>query len=444
MNQSRLLYAISTFSFFAFFLFVCLFVPVNAQSTTTTDGSNDSPTERRQYIRGWRGQSNDLQQKIQALGSTSSAVVPLPVLFGVELSNLRTDFGDPRSNGRTHIGNDIMAPRGTPIVSPTPAVVLRIGTGPGEGNYVYTANPGGETFVYMHLDTFGEGVTQGTVLEKGSIIGYVGNTGNASGGAPHLHFEIHTSGGMATDPYTRINATFSLEEKMRYITNIFSTHKDQSTFAQLMASTFASTFLEATARGISYPEAIKNNLTSLPAPLPPVATSLPSGDLELGSKGSEVVQLQQYLIARNTGPYALRLSQAGATGNFGPMTEAALIEYQVSANIVPSDGYYGPTTRSHVKTNPAPTPTTPSQTTILTRDLSLQSTGEDVRTLQKFLNKQGYIVSSSGAGSLGAETTFFGSATQAAVIRFQSANNINPAVGYVGPITRKLITSFGI
>lgn len=448
MNQSRLLYVISTLSFFTLFLFVCLFVPVNAQSTTTTDGSNDSPTERRQYIRGWRGQSNDLQQKIQALGSTSSTIVPLPVLFGVELSNLRTDFGDPRSNGRTHIGNDIMAPRGTPIVSPTPAVVLRIGTGSGEGNYVYTANPGGETFVYMHLDTFGEGVTQGTVLEKGSVIGYVGNTGNASGGAPHLHFEIHTSSGMATDPYTRVNATFSPEEKMRYITNIFSTHKDQSTFAQLMASTFASTFLEATARGISYPEAIKNNLTSLPLPSSPVITSLPPGDLELGSKGVEVVQLQQYLIARNTGPYALRLSQAGATGNFGPMTEAALIEYQVNANIVPSDGYYGPTTQSHVKaspaTNPAPTPTTPTQTTVLMRDLSLQSTGEDVRTLQKFLNKQGYIVSSSGAGSLGAETTFFGPATQAAVIKFQSANNINPAVGYVGPITRKLITSFGI
>ena len=130
------------------------------------------------------------------------------------------------------------------------------------------------------------------------------------------------------------------------------------------------------------------------------------------------------------------------------MTEAALIEYQVNANIVPSDGYYGPTTQSHVKaspaTNPAPTPTTPTQTTVLMRDLSLQSTGEDVRTLQKFLNKQGYIVSSSGAGSLGAETTFFGPATQAAVIKFQSANNINPAVGYVGPITRKLITSFGI
>lgn len=436
---------VSALSFFAAFLLLSITIVANAQTATSTDGSNDSPTERRQYIRGWRGQSNELTQKIQALGTTPSVVIPIPVLFGVELSNLRTDFGDPRSNGRTHIGNDIMAPKGTPVVSPTAAVVLRTGVGSGEGNYVYTANPGGETFVYMHLDTFGEGVTQGAVLEKGSIIGYVGNTGNASGGAPHLHFEIHNSSGTAVDPYTRINAMFSLEEKMQYLTKVFSVNQNTNALAQVLVNNFRSVFTQANSLSIAFPEVIKSYLASSPQPTAPAPTQPPLGDLELGSKGNGVVSLQQYLIARKTGPHAVRLAQAGATGNFGPMTQLALVEYQVSTGITPADGYYGAVTRSQVEANPIlnQTPTTPlpTSTTSLTRDLTLNAVGEDVRKLQQFLNRNGYMVSSSGAGSVGLETTFFGPATRAAVIKFQTAKGISPSVGYVGPITRSMIGS---
>jgi peptidoglycan hydrolase-like protein with peptidoglycan-binding domain len=431
-------------SFFVSFLLLSATIVVNAQMATSTDGSNDSVTERRQYIRGWRGQSNELTQKIQALGSTMSVVVPIPVLFGVELSNLRTDFGDPRSNGRTHIGNDIMAPKGTPVVSPTPAVVLRTGVGSGEGNYVYTANPGGETFVYMHLDTFGEGVTQGAVLEKGSVIGYVGNTGNASGGAPHLHFEIHNSSGTAVDPYTRINAMFSLEEKMQYLTKLFSVHQNTNALALVLVSNFRSVFSQATSLGVSFPEVIKTYLVSNPSVVTPIINPTQPGDLELGAKGNAVVTLQQYLIARKTGPQAIRLAQAGATGNFGPMTQSALIEYQVNAGITPADGYYGAVTRARVEATPIlnQTPTTPlpTSTISLTRDLTLNAVGEDVRKLQQFLNRSGYTVSSSGAGSVGLETTFFGPATRAAVIKFQIGKGITPAVGYVGPITRSALS----
>lgn len=433
------------FSFFSFPVFAF------AQTATTTDGSNDSAAQRSQYIRGWRGQSSDLQQKIQALGSTISAVVTVPVLFGVELGNLRSDFGDARSNGRTHLGNDLMAVKGTPIVSPTAAVVLRTGVGTGEGNYVYTANPGGETFVYMHLDRFGEGVVAGTVLEKGSLIGYVGNTGNASGGAAHLHFEIHDSNGTAMDPYPRINGTLSVQEKMQYLTKIFSITSDQNALASFLVTNFRSAFNQATSLGIAFPDVIKTYLTSLPTTPPPGGTNLPLGDLALGSKGSDVIKLQQYLIARNTGPHALRLSQAGATGNFGSMTQSALIEYQQSVGISPADGYYGVTTRSKVESSPITSPVTPTPTIPIptgsisfSRDLSLNSVGEDVRVLQRFLNTHGYTVAVSGAGSLNAETTYFGPATKAAVIRFQLANNIVPAVGYVGQITRGAITSTGI
>ena len=445
---------VSAFSALTFFLLASFTAPVIAQSTTTTDGSNDSTTERRQYIRGWRGQSNGMQQQISALGSSITVSVPIPVLFGVELGNLSSDFGDARSNGRTHIGNDIMGVKGTPIVSPTAAVVLRTGVGSGEGIYVYTANPGGETFVYMHLDKLGEGIASGTVLEKGSLIGYVGNTGNASGGAAHLHFEIHDSNGTPIDPYPRTTATLSLQEKIQYLSKILTQTSDANALAQLLVVNFRSTFNQALAAGITLPQVITSFMSSIPAgttPSPSVNT-LPAGDLALGSKGNEVVRLQLYLIAKNTGPYAVRLAQASATGNFGAMTQSALMEYQASVGISPADGYYGVVTRAKVEANPIsslpsnPTPTSPTtpSTITITRDLTLNSVGEDVRTLQKFLNARGYTVATTGSGSLGNETTFFGSATRAAVVRFQLAQSISPAAGYVGPLTRAKLAALGI
>ena len=62
-----------------------------------------------------------------------------------------------------------------------------------------------------------------------------------------------------------------------------------------------------------------------------------------------------------------------------------------------------------------------------------------VKTLQQFLNEQGFTVSKIGAGSPGKETTIFGPLTRSALIKFQKANKITPAVGYFGPITREVI-----
>lgn len=74
-----------------------------------------------------------------------------------------------------------------------------------------------------------------------------------------------------------------------------------------------------------------------------------------------------------------------------------------------------------------------------TRDLALGSTGPDVKILQHYLNTHGAPVAQSGPGSLGNETTYFGSLTKFALARFQHDHNINPAVGYFGPLTRKFI-----
>lgn len=78
------------------------------------------------------------------------------------------------------------------------------------------------------------------------------------------------------------------------------------------------------------------------------------------------------------------------------------------------------------------------------RDLDIGSEGEDVRALQEYLNSQGFYVASSGAGSYGNESTYFGSATQDALARFQRAKGISPAAGFFGVITRTYINEQGV
>ena len=81
------------------------------------------------------------------------------------------------------------------------------------------------------------------------------------------------------------------------------------------------------------------------------------------------------------------------------------------------------------------------KTNSFTRTLATGQKGTDVKTLQQYLNSKGFTVSTSGVGSKGNETTMFGSLTRAALARFQKANNIYPAVGFFGPITKAFINS---
>jgi len=87
-------------------------------------------------------------------------------------------------------------------------------------------------------------------------------------------------------------------------------------------------------------------------------------------------------------------------------------------------------------TTPAPAPAFN-----FTRNLTVGSTGEDVRALQQFLNARGFTVAATGPGSIGNESTRFGPRTQAALARFQSANNVSPARGFFGPLTRARIAT---
>lgn len=88
---------------------------------------------------------------------------------------------------------------------------------------------------------------------------------------------------------------------------------------------------------------------------------------------------------------------------------------------------------------PAQIPTTPNNQSQQGRNLQLGDQGDDVKGLQIVLNLLNYQIASQGPGSPGNETTLFGQLTRQALIKFQQDNNITPAVGYFGPITRQAL-----
>ena len=106
------------------------------------------------------------------------------------------DWGQPRSGGRRHEGTDILSPRNTPIVANVAGVARGHNSSLGGLSY-YLAGDDGNTYFGTHLPSLG---ATGRVAQ-GTVIGYVGNSGNASGGPTHLHFEIHPGGGGPVNPY---------------------------------------------------------------------------------------------------------------------------------------------------------------------------------------------------------------------------------------------------
>ncbi|MBY4898573.1 M23 family metallopeptidase [Cupriavidus sp. AU9028] len=131
------------------------------------------------------------------------ASLPVPV-SGVSVRALRDTWHGARSGGRKHEGIDIFAPRGREVVSSTEGIVSRVGTNNLGGKVVWVMGPGRQMHYYAHLDDYAD-IAPGDRVMPGTVLGFVGNTGNARGTPPHLHYGIYTASG-AINPYPLLTA----------------------------------------------------------------------------------------------------------------------------------------------------------------------------------------------------------------------------------------------
>ena len=122
------------------------------------------------------------------------------------ISRFVDTWGPPRSGGRKHKVVDMMAQRGTPLVA-VGAGLVEFGRSALGGNIAWLHADHGASYFYAHLDSFAADMRSGQRVERGRVIGFVGDTGNPAPGAYHLHFGIYPGGNTAVNPYPTVART---------------------------------------------------------------------------------------------------------------------------------------------------------------------------------------------------------------------------------------------
>ncbi|MEC8885544.1 MAG: M23 family metallopeptidase [Pseudomonadota bacterium] len=143
-------------------------------------------------------QSLMLYWQLQQESLPSQIEIPVE---GVTQAQIVDTWDAARSAGRKHEGVDIFAPRGTPVLASTHGIVARLGTNNLGGNVVWLVGPDRSRHYYAHLEGYADTIQEGDWVEAGEVLAYVGNSGNAAGTPPHLHYGIYLRGEGATNPY---------------------------------------------------------------------------------------------------------------------------------------------------------------------------------------------------------------------------------------------------
>jgi len=128
---------------------------------------------------------------VAAAGPEIDTALRLPV-DGLRVRQIADTWGGPRSGGRRHEGQDLFAPTGTKIRSATDGWIWRIGERTLGGLTITVVGGGGRRYYYAHLSAYAD-VVEGQRVTTDTVIGYVGNTGNARSTPPHLHLGVYAS-----------------------------------------------------------------------------------------------------------------------------------------------------------------------------------------------------------------------------------------------------------
>ncbi len=157
-----------------------------------------------------------------AAAASPSAQVPRLVFPVLGAASYTDDFGDPRGQGG-HEGNDIMAPRRALALAAEAGTVKFHTTSARAGCMLYLNGKSGTQYLYIHLNndltdgndnqgrcvagvSYATGLKDGAKVAAGQVIAFVGDSGDANGIHPHLHFEVHPNGGGAANPFTHLNS----------------------------------------------------------------------------------------------------------------------------------------------------------------------------------------------------------------------------------------------
>lgn len=138
-----------------------------------------------------------------------------PIVFPVIGPHSFVDtFGALRDGGRRrHAGIDIMARKGVPIVAVAAGVIEKVDVGALAGQYVVVRHDDGWRSKYLHLDNdtpgtddglgfgYAKGIHVGMRVQAGTVLGFVGDSGNSERTVPHLHFGLYQPNGLPINPY---------------------------------------------------------------------------------------------------------------------------------------------------------------------------------------------------------------------------------------------------
>lgn len=323
------------------------------------------------------------------------------ILFPVDGEySFRNDYAEPRGDGsREHRGIDIIADKMTPVVAVVDGTITYIARPEASWGYSITIRDSeGYAYRYLHLNNDTPGTDDGRggeanayakdfrrrdSVERGEIIGWVGDSGNAENTTAHLHFEIRAPDRNYINPYETLLAA-----------------------SPSGTGQFIATVEHPTEVGIEVEEAQVSVVSNI--------------ELSRGSRGEAVRTLQMRLKA-------LAYFSEEVTGYFGVITEASVIAFQ-EANGIDPIGIVGPKTRAALSAEV----NAEAIGFTFSKSLKFGSRGDEVRALQLLLKREGYFNEEA--------TGYFGKITEGSVITFQNENNIEP-LGIVGPRTRAALNT---